>query len=97
MFARVSTYKTGPDTVLDAATEEDSVKRVMEIPGCRGVYFLTGGEADKALSITLWDTADAVAASRPAANAIREESSKVQGMEIVGVEEFEVTSSALRD
>lgn len=96
MFARVTTYKTGPDTALDPATEEDSVRRVMEIPGSRGVYFLTGG-AGKALSITLWESADAAAASRPAANAIREESSKAQGMEIVDVEEFEVTSSALRD
>lgn len=97
MFARVTTYKTGPDTALDPATEADSVKRVMEIPGSRGVYFLTGGEGGKALSITLWDTADAAAASRPAANTIREESSAAQRMQIVDVEEFEVTSSALRD
>ena len=97
MFARVTTYQTGPDTVLDPATEADSVKRVMDIPGSRGVYFLTGGEGGKALSITLWDTADAAAASRPAANTIREESSSAQRMQIVAVEEFEVTSSVLRD
>ncbi|MEO7090485.1 MAG: hypothetical protein ABJB33_10675 [Gemmatimonadota bacterium] len=97
MFARVSTYMTGPDTVLDPATEEASVKRVMEVPGCRGVYFLTGGEGGKALSITLWDSADAVAESRSAATVIREESSTVQGMKIIDVDEFEVTSSALRN
>ena len=47
MFARVSTYKTGPETTADAPSE-DIVKRVLEIPGCRGIYYLNGKETDKA-------------------------------------------------
>ncbi|WP_251040382.1 hypothetical protein [Arthrobacter sp. ISL-72] len=96
MFARVSTYKTGPETTAEAPTE-DIVKRVLEIPGCRGIYYLNGKETDKALSITLWDTEEALAASREAANKIRTETSDAQKTQILEVEEFEVTTSSLKD
>lgn len=96
MFARVSTYKTGPETTADAPAE-DVVKSVLEIPGCRGIYYLNGKETDKALSITLWDTEEAMVASREAANKIRTESSDAQKTQILEVEEFEVTTSSLKD
>ncbi|XAS66737.1 hypothetical protein V3C33_14805 [Micrococcaceae bacterium Sec5.7] len=96
MFARVSTYKTSPETISDAPTEE-TLKRVLEIPGCRGIYFLNGKESDKALSITLWDTEEALTASQQAANSIRADTSKEQKIQILEVEEFEVTASNLQD
>ncbi|MDQ1608430.1 MAG: hypothetical protein QOE16_1162 [Microbacteriaceae bacterium] len=96
MFARVSTYKTGPETISDAPTQE-ILKRVLENPGCRGVYFLNGTESDKALSITLWDTEEALTASQQAANVIRADTSREQNIEILEVEEFEVTASSLKD
>ena len=96
MFARVSTYKTGSETTLTAPTDE-TVKRVLALPGCRGIYFLNDAENGKGLSITLWDSADSLTASQMAANTIRADASAEQGMEIVGVEEFEVTSVSLQD
>lgn len=96
MFARVSTYKTGPETVSDTPTE-DIVSRVRQIPGCKGIYYLSGKETDKAISITLWDTEEAMTASRQEANKIRKENSDAEKTEIVAVEEFEVTVSSLND
>ncbi len=96
MFARVSTYKRGPETVSDAPSE-DMVSRVLRIPGCRGIYYLNGKESDKALSITLWDSEEAMASSREEANKIRKESSEEEKVQIVEVEEFEVTISSLGD
>ncbi|MDI3195274.1 MULTISPECIES: antibiotic biosynthesis monooxygenase [unclassified Pseudarthrobacter] len=96
MFARVSTYKTGPETVSDTPTE-DIVSRVRQIPGCKGIYYLSGKETDKAISITLWDTEEAMTASRQEANKIRKENSDEEKTEIVAVEEFEVTVSSLND
>ncbi|TFC52226.1 hypothetical protein E3T26_12235 [Cryobacterium sp. TMT1-21] len=93
MFARVSTYRTGPETVVDHT--EETVARVLAIPGCRGVYFLTSLEEGKALSITLWETTYALAASREAASAVRADSSAEQAMQIIDVEEFEVANSGL--
>jgi heme-degrading monooxygenase HmoA len=96
MFARVSTFKTGSDTTLNAPTDE-TVQRVLALPGCRGMYFLNDAENGKGLAITLWDSAESLAASQMAANTIRADASAEQGMEIVGVEEFEVTSVSLQD
>ncbi|MET3142977.1 UNVERIFIED_ORG: heme-degrading monooxygenase HmoA [Arthrobacter sp. UYEF10] len=96
MFARVSTYKTGPETVSDTPTE-DIVSRVRQIPGCKGIYYLSGKETDKAISITLWDTEEAMTASRQEANKIRKENSDEEKTEIVAVEEFEVTVSSLNE
>jgi heme-degrading monooxygenase HmoA len=96
MFARVSTYRTGPETISDAPTQ-GILKRVLENPGCRGIYFLNGKESDKALSITLWDTEEALTASQQAANIIRADTSREQNIQILEVEEFEVTASSLKD
>lgn len=96
MFARVSTYKTGPETLSDSPSE-DVVSRVLQIPGCKGIYYLNGKETGKALSITLWDTEEAMAASRQEANKLRKETSEAEKTEILEVEEFEVTLSSLKD
>ena len=96
MFARVSTYKTGPATTSDAPSE-DTLRRVLEIPGCRGIYFLNGKESDKALSITLWDSEETLTASQQTANRIRSDTSEEQNIQILEVEEFEVTASSLKD
>lgn len=94
MFARVSTFKSGPET-LSNAPSEDIVSRVLQMPGCKGIYYLNGKETDKAISITLWDTAEAMAASREAASKLRKETSETEKTQIVDVEEFEVTASSL--
>lgn len=96
MFARVSTYKTGPETVSDAPQEE-LVDRVLQIPGCKGIYYLNGKDIGKAISITLWETEEAMVDSRAEANKIRKESSEAEKTPVVDVEEFEVTVSSLQD
>ncbi|HEV7567292.1 MAG TPA: hypothetical protein VGO31_15205 [Microbacteriaceae bacterium] len=96
MFARVSAYRTGPETISDAPTQA-ILKRVLDTPGCLGIYFLNGKESDKALSITLWDTEEALTTSQQAANSIRAETSKEQNIQILEVEEFEVTASSLKE
>lgn len=96
MFARVSTYKTGPETVSDTPSE-DIVSRVRQIPGCKGIYYLSGQGIDKAISITLWDTQEAMVESRQEANKIRKENSDAEKIEILAVEEYEVTVSSLSD
>lgn len=95
MFARVSTFKTGPDTVSDAPSE-DIVRRALEVPGCLGIYYLNGKETGKDLSITLWESEEAMTASRELANKIRAEASAAEKTQIVAVEEFDVTVSNLK-
>ena len=58
MFARVSTYQLGPDS--SGAPSEDTVNRVLQLPGCLGIYYLLGKDS-KSLSITLWVDEQALA------------------------------------
>ncbi|WP_241976321.1 hypothetical protein [Cryobacterium algoricola] len=67
--------------------------RVLANPGCRGMYFLRGTENNTALAITLWDSEDSLAGSREASDTIRADTIVEQHLTIVGVEEFEVTTS----
>ena len=94
MFARVSTYQPGPDS--SGAPSEDTVNRVLQLPGCLGIYYLLGKDK-KSLSITLWEDEQALAGSQAAAAKIRTETSAEQHMQILGVEEFEVLTRQLKD
>ena len=93
MFARVSTYRTAPEST--GAPSEETVRQVMGLPGCVGIYYLLGKE-NKSLSITLWDDEDALAGSQQAADRIRSETCAEQHMEVLGVEEFEVLTQQLK-
>ncbi|BCW71021.1 hypothetical protein [Arthrobacter sp. NicSoilB8] len=94
MFARVSTYQPGPDS--SGAPSEDTVSRVLQLPGCLGIYYLLGKD-NKSLSITLWEDAAALAGSEEAATKIRTETSAEQHLQILGVEEFEVLTNQLKE
>jgi heme-degrading monooxygenase HmoA len=94
MFARVSTYKTSPGTTGEPA--EETVRRVLELPGCVGLYYLKGKD-DKSLSITLWNTQETLVESQQPAGRIRDESSREQNMQILDVEEFEVLTQHLKE
>ena len=93
MFARVSTYQPGPDS--SGAPSEDTVSRVLQLPGCLGIYYLLGKD-NKSLSITLWEDQEALAGSEEAATKIRTETSAEQHMQILGVEEFEVLTKHVK-
>jgi hypothetical protein len=94
MFARVSTYQPSPDST--GAPSDDTVNRVLQLPGCLGIYYLLGKD-NKSLSITLWEDADALSGSEQPAGKIRSETSAEQHMQILGVEEFEVLIRQLKE
>jgi hypothetical protein len=94
MFARVSTFRPAPDSTGEPS--DDTVRQVLGLPGCLGAYYLLGKE-DKSIALTLWDDEDALAASRPAVDRIRAETTAEQHMEILGVDEFEVLTHPLRE
>ncbi|SFT91085.1 hypothetical protein [Arthrobacter sp. ov118] len=93
MFARVSTYQPGPGS--SGAPTDDTVSRVLQLPGCLGIYYLLGKD-NKSLSISLWEDQEALAGSEEAATKIRTETSAEQHMQILGVEEYEVLTRQLK-
>jgi hypothetical protein len=94
MFARVSTYRPGPDST--GAPSEDTIRQVLGLPGCQGLYYLLGKD-NKSLSITLWEDEKALEGSQQVADRIRSETSAEQHMQILAVEEFEVVTRQVKE
>jgi heme-degrading monooxygenase HmoA len=92
MFARVSTYQ-GPPEQLDQGinhARERILPAVRNIAGFSGVFFLADREIGKALTVTLWESEQAMQASEEEANRLRRESAEAAGERVEAVERYEV-------
>lgn len=92
MYARISTFTTGPDSDPHADLNA-TMMRVLENPGCRGLYFLNETAGGTTACITLWDSEDSLAASAPSEVATRSDLSAALHLTPVGVQEYEVTAT----
>lgn len=96
MFARVSTY-TGTSDELDEAirqVRENTLPKLMQLDGYKGAYFLVDRQNGKSLSVTLWESEEAMSTSEEAANSLRSEVADALGTQMVGVERYEVAVAA---
>ena len=100
MWARFNHWKLPSDDV-DGAIAED-LRYLEEIrpqkrqePGFRGMYTFVDREAGKGLTITLWDSEDALRASEEAAARQRDAGIDRTGGEIGDVESYEVIDADL--
>ncbi len=98
MFARVSTYQGPPDQIHEGIryAQENIVPRVQEVEGFEGVYLLVDRQSGKSLSITLWESEEAMRASEEEANQLRSETAEAGGQEVAGVDRYEVAISPER-
>jgi heme-degrading monooxygenase HmoA len=98
MLARVSTYQGPPDQIDDGVryAQENIVPRVQEIDGFEGVYFLVDRQSGKALSITLWESEEAMRASEEEANRLRSSAAEAGSQEVVSVDRYEIAISPER-
>ena len=92
MFARVSTYEGSPDRMQEGISHarERILPAVRNIAGFSGALFLADRETGKALSITLWESEQAMRDSEEEASRLRSESAEAGGETIAGVERYEV-------
>jgi heme-degrading monooxygenase HmoA len=99
MHARVSSYQSPPEQLNDAAVDDmkaNILPRVFEMDGNRGAIFLMDRETGKQLSITLWETAEAMRASEEKANQVRGDAAQTTSGNVGNVERFEVSVAELR-
>jgi hypothetical protein len=90
--ARLSTLE-GPPEQIDPGTRsviEDILPRIRSLDGFAGVISLADRKRGTTKLITLWTSADALAASESAANTLRSDAAKAAGGTIAGVERYEV-------
>ena len=96
MFARVSTYQ-GPPELIDEGiriAEEQILPQARQLDGFKGVYALVDRQSGKQLTITLWESEEAMRASEQAANRLRSEDAEAAGATVLSVERFEVVLSS---
>ncbi len=87
MQARVSTYEGDAESLREGfESVTDSLK---QLDGFERAYFLIG-DSGKGMSITVWESRDALEASAEAANRLRENATQPSGAAITSVDSYEV-------
>lgn len=90
MWARVSSYKGSPEQV-DAAVARLPEQALQEMSGFERAYLLIDRGSGRALTITLWESEDALRESEERANQLRSEVADDLGTtEAPVVESYEV-------
>ena len=107
MFASVSTYQGPPEQIDEGLryAQENIVPSLQEVEGFEGVYLLVDRQSGKVLTVTLWESEEALRASEEEANKLRGEhrgrwdqvaAEEAAGPEGAGVEWYEVAISPER-
>jgi heme-degrading monooxygenase HmoA len=88
MYARVSTYSGDGDRLLDGFA--DLTEPLAAIDGFSHAYFMVDRESGKGMSITIWESEEALNASVEKANELREKGAAAGGAEIESVHHYEI-------
>jgi heme-degrading monooxygenase HmoA len=92
MHARVSTYTGEAEGLLDGF--QAATAPLEEIEGFSKAYFLVDRANDKAISITIWESEDALRASAARADELRKGAVSPSGATIESVEHYEIALTA---
>jgi len=91
MFARVSTYRAadaGADKMLEGF--QSVTEPLEQMDGFSHAYFLVDRDSGKAMSITVWESEQALSASVAKADELRKQGSEAGGGSIESVEQYEI-------
>jgi heme-degrading monooxygenase HmoA len=92
MFARVSTYQGDTERLLDGFRR--TTEPLTQLEGFERAYFLTDAAAGRAVTVTLWETPAAMAASAEWASKAREHAAHESGAAVESVRSYEVALTA---
>ena len=93
MYARATTLRASPDDVQEQIDHyQEGIQSVREISGNRGAFLLVDRSAGKAISVTLWESDEAMQASRKRADELRKQAQESAGE---SVDEYEVAAWAV--
>ena len=95
MFARVSTYHA--DQANDRLLEgfQDTIGPLQQVDGFSHAYFLVDRDTGTAVSITIWDSDDAMSASEAGGHERRRERTEAGGASVQSVDHYEVSLIAV--
>ena len=99
MHARVSTLEGGSIDQIESGVRvlrEQVIPAAQQIEGFMGVISLADRASGKGITITLWESEEALHASEEAANQLRQEAADALQASIASVERYEVVLSEIR-
>jgi heme-degrading monooxygenase HmoA len=86
----MSSYELPDDTDEAASAFGSALAQVRECPGFIDGYYLVSCDEDRVVTFTLWETRDAMEASRVTASRLRSDAARQVGIGVVRTEEFRV-------
>jgi heme-degrading monooxygenase HmoA len=92
MFARVSRYRGDPGQLRQGF--ERVTGELEQLDGFAQAYFLTDSEHSRAMSITLWESREALDATAERAHQMRTQATEPSDATIESVESYEVILTA---
>jgi heme-degrading monooxygenase HmoA len=91
VYARVAVYELPRSRVDEGVlTFRDAAEGIRGLNGLTDVFFLVSHESGRAVTVTLWETAADMAASRVRATGARSRAARDVAGGVTSVEEFEV-------
>jgi heme-degrading monooxygenase HmoA len=92
MFARVTTTQGSPELYDQTIryVQEQLIPTLKQMPGLKGAFILGDRQTGKGISITLWETEEAMNATAQMANQVRSQSATDTSGAIQGVQGYEV-------
>jgi heme-degrading monooxygenase HmoA len=91
VFARVSRYEIPAAKVDEAVTKfAEALAQITDLGGFREAYLLVNRESECATTLTFWDNAAAMEATRVTASRLRTEAAKAVDGAVTSSQEFEV-------
>jgi heme-degrading monooxygenase HmoA len=91
MFARVTTYELDQARASESIEAfEPAIDRVRELDGFVDALFLVERDGNHAISLTLWDSLDALERSRVTASTARNDAARQVSAEATSTYELEV-------
>ena len=88
MYARVSTYRGDGDRLLQGFAEVTGALEAID--GFSRAYFMVNRESGKGMSITVWESEEALNASAAKADELRSQGAEAGGAQIESVETYEI-------
>src|SRR5262245_28247259 len=95
MFVRISTYAVPEGRSGEAITAfGDAIASIEEMPGLVSAHLLLNENGDEAMTLTYWESHDAMAASRVHASRVRTEAAEAIGTSVRASVEYQVAVSS---
>ena len=91
MYARASTLQGSPERAEEAVQGyENALAAFRGIDGNRGAFLLIDRSSGRGIGVTLWESEEAMQASRAQADQLRQQAASSVGASVESVAEYEV-------